>query len=144
MNRLKFCNLFQATCEVNTLQGEIESTTTVHKLDNDSYSYGKHCSVVYLVNITRIWEIKQRTYQWYACLCICVHMNDCVSYTAWIVTLQWWHIGHHDGVSNHQPNDCLLSRLFMCILNKNIKAPRHWPLCGEFTGDGWIPRTNGQ
>ena len=27
---------------------------------------------------------------------------------------------------------------------KNIKAPRHWPLCGEFTGDRWIPGTNGQ
>ena len=26
----------------------------------------------------------------------------------------------------------------------NIKAPRHWPLCGEFTGDRWIPRTNGR
>ena len=24
-----------------------------------------------------------------------------------------------------------------------IKAPRHWPLCGEFTGR-WIPRTKGQ
>ena len=24
----------------------------------------------------------------------------------------------------------------------NIKAPRHWPLCGEFTGDRWIPHTN--
>ena len=21
---------------------------------------------------------------------------------------------------------------------------KHWPLCGEFTGDRWIPRTNGQ
>ena len=27
---------------------------------------------------------------------------------------------------------------------ENIKAPRHWPLCGEFTGDRWIPRTNDQ
>ena len=27
---------------------------------------------------------------------------------------------------------------------KNIKVPRHWPLCGEFTSDRWIPRTNGQ
>ena len=27
---------------------------------------------------------------------------------------------------------------------RNIKAPRHWPLCGEFTEDRWIPRTNGQ
>ena len=27
---------------------------------------------------------------------------------------------------------------------ENIKAPRHWPLCGEFTGHRWIPRTKGQ
>ena len=26
----------------------------------------------------------------------------------------------------------------------DIKAPHHWPLCGEFTGDRWIPRTKGQ
>ena len=26
----------------------------------------------------------------------------------------------------------------------NIKAPRHWSLCGELTGDRWILRTNGQ
>ena len=24
------------------------------------------------------------------------------------------------------------------------QTPRHWPLCGECTGDRWIPRTNGQ
>ena len=29
-------------------------------------------------------------------------------------------------------------------IKENIKAPRHWPLCGEFAGDRWIPRTNGQ
>ena len=27
---------------------------------------------------------------------------------------------------------------------RNIKAPRLWPLCREITGDRWIPRTNGQ
>ena len=27
---------------------------------------------------------------------------------------------------------------------ENIEALRHWPLCGEFTGDRWIPRANGQ
>ena len=41
----------------------------------------------------------------------------------------------HDGVSNHQPHDCLLKRLFRRRSKKKIKAPRHWPLCGEFTGD---------
>ena len=30
------------------------------------------------------------------------------------------------------------------IKKKNINAPRHWPLWGEFTGDRWIPRTKGQ
>ena len=29
-------------------------------------------------------------------------------------------------------------------IKENIKAPRHWPLCEEFTWDRWIPRTNGQ
>ena len=29
-------------------------------------------------------------------------------------------------------------------IKENIKAPRHWSVCGEFTGDRWIPRTNGQ
>ena len=24
-------------------------------------------------------------------------------------------------------------------MKEDIKAPRHWPLCGEFTGDRWIP-----
>ena len=27
---------------------------------------------------------------------------------------------------------------------ENIKAPRHRPLWGEFTGDRWIPHTKGQ
>ena len=29
-------------------------------------------------------------------------------------------------------------------IKENMKVPRHWPLCGEFTGDRWIPRTKGQ
>ena len=41
------------------------------------------------------------------------------------------------------------SRLFtqpfiQAKIKENIKAPRHWPLCGEFTGDRRIPRTNSQ
>ena len=42
----------------------------------------------------------------------------------------------------------MASRLFtqqfiQAPIKKNIKARRHWPLCGEFTGDRWIPRTKG-
>ena len=29
-------------------------------------------------------------------------------------------------------------------IKENIKAQRHWPFCGEFTSDRWIPRKNGQ
>ena len=29
-------------------------------------------------------------------------------------------------------------------IKENIQAPRHWPLCGEYTGDQCIPHTNGQ
>ena len=46
--------------------------------------------------------------------------------------LQWRH-NERDGVSNHQPHECLLNRLFKAQIKENIKAPRHWPLCGEFT-----------
>ena len=28
--------------------------------------------------------------------------------------------------------------------DQNTKAPRNWPVCGEFTADRGIPRTNGQ
>ena len=41
------------------------------------------------------------------------------------------------------------SRLFIqpfiqTQIKENTIAPRHWPLCGEFTGDRWIPRAKGQ
>ena len=60
----------------------------------------------------------------------------------WVVmyfSLMWRHNGCN-GVSNHQPYDCLRNRPFRQI-KENIKAPRHWPLCGEFTSDRSIPRT---
>ena len=38
----------------------------------------------------------------------------------------------------------LFTQPFIQAQIKNITAPRHWPLCGEFTGDRWIPRTNGR
>ena len=33
------------------------------------------------------------------------------------------------------------STFIQAQFKENIKAPRHWPLCGEFTGDRWSPRT---
>ena len=57
--------------------------------------------------------------------------------------LLWRHNGR-DGVSNHQPHDCLLNRLFRVQIKENIKAPRHWPSCGELTDDRLTPRIKRQ
>ena len=53
------------------------------------------------------------------------------------MTLQWRHNGH-DGVSNHQPHDCLLNRLFRCRSKKTSKlrgtglCVGNSPVTGEF------------
>ena len=59
-------------------------------------------------------------------------VNNSISLNV-VSPLQWRH-NEHNGVLNHQPH-----RLFNVRIKENIRAPRHWPLCGEFTGDGWIP-----
>ena len=49
----------------------------------------------------------------------------------------WWRL--------KSPAPRLFNQLFtQAQIKENIKAPRHWPLCGEFTGDRWIPCTKGQ
>ena len=56
-----------------------------------------------------------------------------------LCSVHWRHNGC-DSVSNHQPHDCLLRQpLIQTQIKENIKAPCHRPLCGEFTGDRWIP-----
>ena len=53
-------------------------------------------------------------------------------------TLQWRH-NDHDGVSNHQPHDCLLSRLFIRRSKKTSKL-RVTGLCaGNSPGTGEFP-----
>ena len=53
------------------------------------------------------------------------------------MTLQWHHNGC-DGVSNHQPHDCLLNRLFRCRSKKTSKlritglCAGNSPVTGEF------------
>ena len=55
-----------------------------------------------------------------------------------------WRHNDRDGVSNHQPHDCLLNWLFKRRSKKTSKL-RVTGLCaGKFTGDRWLPRTNGQ
>ena len=40
------------------------------------------------------------------------------------------------------PASPLFTQPFMLVqIKESIKSPHHWPLCGEFTGDQWIPCT---
>ena len=39
---------------------------------------------------------------------------------------------------------CSAQPLVQVQIKENMKASRHWPLCREFIGDRWIPRTKGQ
>ena len=58
------------------------------------------------------------------------------------IALQWRHNGRN---SLKTPVLRLFTQPFIQTqIKENIKARRHWPLCGEFTGDRWIARTNGQ
>ena len=56
-------------------------------------------------------------------------------------TLEWRHNERYRMVSQITS---LIQLFIHAQIKENIKAPRHWPLCREFYGDRWIPRTNGQ
>ena len=58
-----------------------------------------------------------------------------------VLSLQWRHNGH-DSVSNHQPHDCLLNRLFRRRSKKHQSAASLAFVRGIHR-DRWIPRTNG-
>ena len=59
----------------------------------------------------------------------------CILHSKLRITLQWRHNGR-DGVSNHQPHDCLLNRLFGCRSKKTSKL-RVTGLCaGNSPGTG--------
>ena len=67
-------------------------------------------------------------------------------------TANWGIIGLDNGLSSIRRQGIIkspVSRFFtqpfiQTQIKENIKAPRHWPLCGEFTDSRWIPRTKGQ
>ena len=67
------------------------------------------------------------------------------------VFVQLWreHVHYNDVIMNAMASQTPASRLFtqpfaQAKIEENIKAPRYWPLWGEFTGDQWIPLTEGQ
>ena len=99
-------------------------------------------NVVHFVSASMLFSASCCEQVFHCRIVACIHM--CYTYVQMTYALQWRHNGHND-VSNHQRHHCLFTQPFIqAQIKENIKAPRHWPLCGEFTGHRWIPRTNGQ
>ena len=70
-------------------------------------------------------------------LLYCGHVMG--AFVAITVTLEWawWRL--------KSPASPLFAQLFIqATIKESMKAPRHWPLCGESTGDRWISSINGQ
>ena len=90
---------------------------------NVIYTCAIHSMLVYVL----CWMMTKRVMKlfWHS-LCLIVWSRG---------PLQWRH-NERDGVSNHRRLDW--SSLCSGADQRNIKAPRNWPLWGEFTGDWWI------
>ena len=55
-----------------------------------------------------------------------------------------WHHNERNGILNQRRLNGLFAQPFVWAqIKKNIKALRHWPLWGEFTGARWIPSQRG-
>ena len=77
-----------------------------------------------------IWDIYIHIYT-----ILCLYITDGMSQ---LIPLEWRH-NRHDSVSNHQPHDCLLNRLFRRRSKKTSKL-RVTGLCaGKSTGTGEFP-----
>ena len=64
-----------------------------------------------------------------------LHLS-CTNPSIYCSSLRWHHNGR-DSISNHQPHDCL--PFIQTQIKENIKAPCHWPLCGNSPGTGEFP-----
>ena len=91
----------------------------------ESIHYMFACIYIYIYITQPYLQYTGRYYQYVERFAICLY----AVYHQTFSTLQWRHYGCY-GVSNQQRLDCLLNRRS----KKKIKAPLHWPLWREFTG----------
>ena len=79
-------------------------------------------------------RLRKQSWGWWLDTTIALIMTS----SLWFYALQWRHNGH-DSVSNHQPHDCLLNRLFRRRSKKTSKL-RVTGLCaGNSPGTGEFP-----
>ena len=68
-----------------------------------------------------------------------------VKYTLdYFVMLKNGQLHYSDVIMSVMASQLFTQPFVQAQIKENIKAPRHWPLWGEFTGHRWIPHTKGQ
>ena len=130
-------NLFKSGTDINAMERDI----------NDEL---RNISVCIKVN-----KLSLNVDEMYICLFNCGYINMpcpapalqcttlCKTEFQFVIALRWRHNDARKRLKS--PASRLFTQSFIQMqIKENIKAPRHWPLCGEFTVDRWIPRTNGQ
>ena len=63
-------------------------------------------------------------------------LNEITQNLAYVILIRLQPSSYSDVILNAMASHITSLKIFY-----SINAPRHWPLCGEFTGDRWIPRT---
>ena len=120
-----------------------------------SYLVDWYLTYPQIENGHRSWYLQEQVLTWVACKLYYELAILCGStYLLYPLTIR--HMSHM--VYSRHYNDVIMitmasqissitivySPVYSDANQRNIKAPRHWPLWWEFTGDRWIPRTNGQ
>ena len=105
------------------------------------FTKGLLCSVL-MFSLLLVW-----TSYWVAINLRCIMLMWCFcdvwwgypkNMCKWLSSLHWCHNGQ-DGVSNHQPHDCLLNRLFRCRSKKTSKLCVTGVCAGNSPVTGEIP-----
>ena len=96
-----------------------------HSKDKSLMSYPPTCSW----NTTIIFTAARLVCWWYVSrVFILIHYNDVIMCAV---------------ASQIAASPSFTQPRIQAQIKENIKAPRHWHLCGEFTGDRWIHRRKG-
>ena len=91
---------------------------------------------MFLTDIYSSWDYFDGNRKWHPVLSAGITLTAPIPCRNISASVQWRH---------NSPTSLLFIQPFIqAQIKENAKAPRHCPLCGEFTGDRWIPRTKDQ
>ena len=121
---------------------------TVSKVNNrDAGDLRRHCAHYDVIvmnwrvsdNLLLVWSVVSSTNAHNSALrCRFMLGLDYMTWHQYLLSLRWRHNGR-DSVSNHQPHNCLLNRLFRCRSKKTLKLRVTCLCAGNSPGAGEFP-----